>query len=60
MKKRDKIRLWRRTWEYLERQKGIAFNGRDNETFDWYSEGQSAFYHILRGEDWRDGSNIGG
>lgn len=43
MIKRDRIRLVRRVFAYLERQKSDAYEVKNEADFDWYSEGQEAF-----------------
>ena len=49
MRKRDKIRLIKRVWQRLNNNQTEAFYALDGDLFDWYGDGQEAYFCILRG-----------
>jgi len=50
MTKREKRKLIQSVWAYLNKRISEAFEAKDEREFDWYSDGQEAFWHILREE----------
>ncbi len=49
MRKRDKIHLIKRVWQRLINNQNEAFRALDEGLFDWYGNGQEAYFCILRG-----------
>lgn len=48
MTKREKIRLIKSVFAYLQRESVEAWASRDEDLFDWYSAGLEAFYCIVQ------------
>ena len=49
MQKRERIRLIQRVWQRLNENQNKAVDALDDDLFDWYGEGQEAYFCILRG-----------
>lgn len=47
MTKREKIRLIKSVWRYLQDQIETCYATKNEALFDWYSEGQGVYWQIL-------------
>lgn len=44
MNKREKMKLIRRIWDYLNSNLAAAYTNKDEQNFDWYSDGSHTFW----------------
>lgn len=50
MNKREKSKLIKDVWGYLQYQCTKAFEEKNESEFDWYSRGSQAFIDIIQGK----------